>query len=133
MDVKKKHSQILPNRAMIHPRNPSKEGWSTGRMPLTCYCIAQRTAKNKMAYESPEIDLIRLLIAEIWLGISMKAARELYGRSYFSLGVMEKFALDQSLATIVAGHYCALTPQFAKSRPRQVAGFQPESAARQFE
>jgi hypothetical protein len=84
-----------------------------------------------MAQGSGDIDLMHLLIAEIWCGISMKAARELYGRSYFSLGMGEKFALDQMLASMVATNYCALTPRLTSPPPpRSAAGFQPESAAR---
>jgi hypothetical protein len=87
-----------------------------------------------MAHESCEIDLMRLLIAEIWFGLSMKAARELYGRSYFSLGMMEKFALDQTMASMVGSHYCALGPHFPQPHPpRQIVGFQPQSALRQRE
>lgn len=85
-------------------------------------------------HDNREIDLMRLLIAEIWFGVSMKAARELYGRSYFSLGMIEKSALDQTVASLVATHYCALTaslspqPAISQSRP---AGFHPESACKQ--
>lgn len=84
-----------------------------------------------MAQESCEVDLMRLLVAEIWFGISMKAARELYGRSYFSLGVMEKFALDQTVASMVATNYWAISPHFPTTQYRQAAGFQPESAVKQ--
>lgn len=87
-----------------------------------------------MLHENREIDLMRLLIAEIWLGISMKVARELYGRSYFSLGMIEKSVLDQTVASLVATHYYALATtlpqQPAISQPRR-AGFQPESACKQ--
>jgi hypothetical protein len=87
-----------------------------------------------MPQDNREIDLMRLLIAEIWFGISMKAARELYGRSYFSLGMIEKSALDQTVASLVATHYCALTttlPQQPAASPSRQAGFQPESACKQ--
>jgi len=38
-------------------------------------------------------------------------AREMFGKSYFSLGVAEKMTVDQTTVGIVAGNYQALTPE----------------------
>jgi hypothetical protein len=103
----------------------------TGTLGEDCSAFVREPARRTMAQESGEIDLMRLLIAEIWFGISMKAAREMYGRSYFSLGMMEKFALDQTVASMVAAHYFAMGPQLPRPLSRQIAGFQPEASSRQ--
>ncbi len=79
-----------------------------------------------MGTEHPEVDLLRLLVAEIWFALSMKASRELYGRSYFSLGMGERFALDNTVASMVGANYFALMPGMQKTEPKRIAGFSPD-------
>ncbi|MFB3815662.1 MAG: hypothetical protein ACE14L_16290 [Terriglobales bacterium] len=79
-----------------------------------------------MAHENFESSLVRLLAAEMWLMVSMTASREMFGRSYFGLGVAEKAALDHMVAASIASNYCNLTPEFLRIQPNQVAGFQPQ-------
>ena len=77
-----------------------------------------------MGQQNFEVDLLRLLVAEIWFAISMKAARELYGRSYFALGVGERVALDHMIVATVGATYSVITPALLRPQPRRVTGFQ---------
>jgi len=76
-----------------------------------------------MGQQNFELDLLRLLVAELWFAISMKAARELYGRSYFALGVGERVALDHMMAATVGATYSDITPILLRPQPRRIAGF----------
>ena len=73
-----------------------------------------------------QLDVIKLVAAELYFLTGMTAAREMYGKSYFSLGVTEKAAVDQLVWTQISGNLSAITPQiFAKQIPGQKsAGFQ---------
>jgi len=73
-----------------------------------------------------ELEVIKLVAAELYFLTGMTAAREMYGKSYFSLGVTEKQAVDQAVWTQISGNLAAITPQiFAKLIPSQkVAGFE---------
>jgi hypothetical protein len=42
----------------------------------------------------------------------MTAGREMFGKSYFSLGPAEKGAVDQTVNGIAAGNFQAITPEF---------------------
>ena len=54
----------------------------------------------------------------------MTAAREMFGKSYFSLGVPEKVAVDQAVLGFVSSNYQVLTPEFLASQQAQgAAGF----------
>ncbi|PYX81378.1 MAG: hypothetical protein DMG70_19830 [Acidobacteria bacterium] len=79
-----------------------------------------------MGEHSFEVDLLRLLVAEIWFAISMKAARELYGRSYFALGVGERLALEQVVAATLGAIYSEITPVLLRPQTKRIAGFQVE-------
>jgi hypothetical protein len=59
-------------------------------------------------------NLLKLLCAEGFFLASMTAAHEMYGKSYFSLGVSEKQVLDQ-----------ALTPEWFGAPTQGPTGFQP--------
>jgi hypothetical protein len=54
----------------------------------------------------------------------MTAAREMFGKSYFSLGLSEKFAVDQAVLGMVAANYQSLTAEsLAAQKTQQPAGF----------
>jgi hypothetical protein len=56
----------------------------------------------------------------------MHAAREMYGKSYFALGLAEKQAIDQMVLNQISGNYHTLTPEWFQPPPaNQKAGFQP--------
>ena len=72
-----------------------------------------------MGEHSFEGDLLRLLVAEIWFAISMKAARELFGRSYFALGMGERLALEQVVAATVGAMYSEITPALLRPQTKR--------------
>jgi len=58
-----------------------------------------------MPEEKFETNLLKLIAAQVYFLVGMFASREMYGKSYFSLGVGEKAALDQAVFAGVAGNY----------------------------
>ncbi len=79
-----------------------------------------------MAHEQFETSLLRLLTAEVWLMVSMNASREMFGKSYFGLGVAEKAALDHWIAGSIAANFYAITPDLLRLQQAPVSGFQPQ-------
>ncbi len=70
-------------------------------------------------------NLTRLACAELFSLLAVIASREMYGKSYFSLGVAEKAALDQTVLSSISGNYHVLVPEwFGDVNPSQ-KGFQP--------
>lgn len=70
-------------------------------------------------------NLTRLACAELWTLVAMSASREMYGKSYFSLGAGEKAALDQTVLNSISGNYYTLIPEwFGDANPVQ-KGFRP--------
>jgi hypothetical protein len=77
-----------------------------------------------MANEAFSHNLMRMLAAELHCLLGMTASREMFGKSYFSLGLAEKGAVDQAVNGIVAGNYQAITPEFlAGQQGQQPMGF----------
>jgi hypothetical protein len=70
-------------------------------------------------------NLLRLLCAENFFVASLTASREMYGKSYFSLGVSEKQALDQIVLNSIGGNYQSLTPEWFGAPTQGQTGFQP--------
>jgi hypothetical protein len=80
-----------------------------------------------MAEEIFGDNLLRMIAAELHFLSSITAAREMHGRSYFSLGVHEKAALDQMVVQTIAANYQALTPEFlASQKTPQAMGFRAQ-------
>jgi hypothetical protein len=81
-----------------------------------------------MADETFETNLLRTISAQLYFLNGMTAAREMFGKSYFPLGISEKIAVDQAVVAAVAANYQALTPETLKVQiTPQKAGFQPTS------
>jgi hypothetical protein len=77
-----------------------------------------------MAEEKFSDNLMRAIAAELHFLNGMTAAREMYGKGYFSLGTLEKASLDQMVIGIIAANYQALTPEFlATQQTQQPMGF----------
>lgn len=70
-------------------------------------------------------NLLRLICAENFFLASMHASREMYGKSYFSLGVAEKQTVDQMVLSSIAGNFQLLTPQWFGAPTQGPTGFQP--------
>jgi hypothetical protein len=64
-------------------------------------------------------NLMRAVLAELHFLNTMTAAREMFGRGYFSLGVPEKLAVDQTVLANVGGNYQAITPEFLTGQQAQ--------------
>jgi hypothetical protein len=83
-----------------------------------------------MAEEKFSDNLMRAMVAQLHFLNGMTAAREMYGKSYFSLGVGEKAAVDQAVFGMVAANYQSLTPESLLSQPtQQPMGFQAPTEA----
>jgi len=65
-----------------------------------------------MAQEKFSDNLMKVVAAELRFLNGMTAAREMFGRSYFSLGASEKIAVDQAVLGMIAANYQSLTPEF---------------------
>jgi hypothetical protein len=65
-----------------------------------------------MPDEELNANLLRWIAAEIYFSLGMQAAREMYGKSYFSLGAGEKVAVDNAVGATVQGNFRAMTLDF---------------------
>ena len=69
-------------------------------------------------------NLLRMVAAQLHFSNAMTAAREMFGRSYFSLGTGEKVAVDQAVFASTASNFQAITPEFlAGHKPPHPVGF----------
>ena len=64
-----------------------------------------------MADENFRDNLLRAVAAELHLLNRVTAAREMFSKSYFSLGMVEKTTVDQTVMSMVAGTYQSFTPE----------------------
>ncbi len=77
-----------------------------------------------------ETDLLRRLVAQNWLSISLSASTALFGRAYPQLSPSEKAIVDQWVFQQIAGNFQAITPQFLQTQTSQPPmGFQAPNAA----
>ena len=75
-------------------------------------------------------NLLRAIAAELHLLNGMTAAREMFGKSYFSLGIGEKGAVDQAVHGMIAGNYQWLTPKsLASQTAQQPMGFRAPTSS----
>ncbi len=73
-----------------------------------------------------QTNLLRVVAAQMYFSLALQAAREMYDKSYFALGVLEKTAVEQAVLAAVGGNYQAMTPEFLKGQaPKPPVGFQP--------
>jgi hypothetical protein len=70
--------------------------------------------------EDFQLNILKLICAELYFVASLNASREMYGKSYFSLGAGEKTAVDQAVNSQIFGNLSVITPAlFAKPTPDQ--------------
>jgi hypothetical protein len=70
------------------------------------------------------VNLLRMIAAAGYFQTSLIAAREMFGKSYFSLGVAEKVAVDQALLANIGANYQQITPDLLEAQQaRQQMGF----------
>lgn len=83
-----------------------------------------------MTNETLDTNLLRWISAELYFSLGMQAAREMFGKSYFSLGVDEKIALNNAVGGSVRGNYQAMNLDFliaqeAQKTPQANSGQEP--------
>jgi hypothetical protein len=72
-------------------------------------------------------NMMRMICGTLYFSASMQASREMYGRSYFSLGVGERAALDQVVLASVASNFLNVTAEkLASQSNTKPAGFHIE-------
>jgi hypothetical protein len=64
-------------------------------------------------------NLMRFLAGQLHFSLSMTAAREMFAKSYFALGVAEKAVVDQMVTANVAGNFQQLTPAILAAQQAQ--------------
>ncbi len=75
------------------------------------------------------INLMRMIAAELHFANAVSVSREMFGRSYFSLGVAERIAVDQAVLGHVSANYSAITPAYlAEQQAKQPMGFPIQGA-----
>src|SRR5690242_15151004 len=73
--------------------------------------LALESQEEIMADENFSDNLLRAVAAELHLLNRVTAAREMFSKSYFSLGMVEKATVDQTVMSMVAGNYQSMTPE----------------------
>jgi hypothetical protein len=73
-------------------------------------------------------NLLRMIGAVLYQILLHQTAREMFGKSYPSLGVAEKLSLEQTVFQLVALSYQAITPESLRSQQQHKpqVGFQSE-------
>lgn len=70
-------------------------------------------------------NITKLIAAELYFVATLYASHEMYGKSYFSLGVSEKQAIDQTVWSQIFGNFQQLTPELLGAQSQAKTGFQP--------
>jgi hypothetical protein len=60
--------------------------------------------------EDFQLNLLKFISAELYFLAGLSASREMYGKSYFALGVGEKVAVDQAVNSQIFGNLATITP-----------------------
>jgi hypothetical protein len=77
--------------------------------------------------EDFQLNVLKLICAELYFLGALSASREMYGKSYFALGAGEKTALDQAVWTNISGNLASITPAlFAPPTPAPTTEAPPE-------
>jgi hypothetical protein len=70
--------------------------------------------------------LLKWIASELYFLAGMNAAREMYAKSYFSLGEGEKRAVDSAVWSQISGNFQQLTPQLlGEQTEAPKVGFHP--------
>ena len=83
-----------------------------------------------MADKEFDTSLLRFIGAELFFLLSMQVSREMYGKSYFSLGVVEKTNVDQIVLNTVGGNFEGLTFENLRPNERKPIGFEAPSSGK---
>ena len=77
------------------------------------------------------LNLLKVIAAEHFYLCGLQTAREMFGKSYFSLGVPEKAAVDQTVLALVGANFRDITPELLNAqKPQEPVGFQSQLAVK---
>jgi hypothetical protein len=77
--------------------------------------------------EDFQLNILKLICAELYFLAGLNASREMYGKSYYALGVGEKAAVDQAVWSQISGNLATITPAlFAQPTPVPTTEAPPE-------
>lgn len=84
-----------------------------------------------MADDDFATNLVKFVAAQNHVLLGLQMAQDMFGKSYHSLGSMEKAAVDQATIAMIAANYNAMTPEYLRTQPQtqQPMGFQAPGAA----
>jgi len=60
--------------------------------------------------EDFQLNIMKLICAELYFLAGLNASREMFGKSYYALGVGEKVAVDQAVNSQIFGNLATITP-----------------------
>ncbi len=77
--------------------------------------------------EDFQLNILKLICAELYFSVGLQASHEMYGKSYFALGAGEKAALDQQVWSQISGNLATITPAlFVQPTPAPTTEAPPE-------
>jgi hypothetical protein len=91
--------------------------------------VSRRVVKlADMPDDKFETNLSRLIAAELYVLLGLQTSREMFGKSYFALGISEKQVVDQTVFGQVGANYQSLTPEMlAAQTAKPAVGFQSQA------
>lgn len=73
------------------------------------------------------LNLLKVIAAEQFYLCGLHTARDMFSKSYFSLGAAEKAAVDQTVLALVGANFRDITPELLNAqRPQEPVGFQSQ-------
>lgn len=76
-----------------------------------------------------ETNLLRVTAAAAHAQLAMTIAREMFGKSFFALGVQERSIVDGHVVPMLGYYYGMLTPEGLQAQTRPPMGFQSAAPA----
>lgn len=76
-----------------------------------------------------EANLLRVTAAAAHAQLAMTIAREMFGKSFFALGVQERSIVDGHVVPMLGYYYQMLTPEGLQQQTRPPVGFQSTAPA----
>jgi hypothetical protein len=69
-------------------------------------------------------NLLKTVVAENYVLCGLQASREMFGKSYFALGVSEKVSVDQAVSAMVWANFQGLKPEMFSDQTGKGFAFQ---------
>src|SRR5215467_4179485 len=79
-------------------------------------CSSRVIMPGAMADEDFLTNITRMIAAELFAMLNLQIAREMFGKSYFSLGAGEKTVVDQHAFALLSANYQSVTPENLKKQ-----------------